>query len=84
MGVFPLKPNLQKLASEYSAIEEMDRLIREAAWVDEWELTGLVARAIRRPEILRDLRAWIALAEDSLNETPKLREIRVAKTSRGR
>jgi hypothetical protein len=81
-GEFPLKPNLQKLASEYSAIEEMDRLLHRAVSVEEWELIGLAARKIRRREILRDLRASIALAEDSLKETAEA-EIFVTKNEKG-
>lgn len=46
----------------------MDLLIWGAACVEEWELIGLAARAIRRREILRDLKVWIALEEDLLKQ----------------
>ncbi len=56
--------DLQELISEYCAIEEMDRRLQQADPVDETELIGLRARAMRRREILRELIAWIIAAED--------------------
>jgi hypothetical protein len=47
--------DLQKLTSEYCAIEEMDRILQQAGSVDETELIGLRARVMRRREILREL-----------------------------
>jgi hypothetical protein len=62
-----MKPNLQKLISEYSAIEKIDLLIHAAAaCVEKQELIGLAARSTRRKEILCDLKVWIELEEDSL------------------
>ncbi len=54
----------QELISEYCAIEEMDRILQQAGSVDETELIGLRARVMRRQEILRELIAWISVAED--------------------
>ena len=54
----------QELVSEYCAIEEMDRILQQAGSVDETELIGLRARVMRRREILRELIAWISVAED--------------------
>ena len=54
----------QELISEYCAIEEMDRILQQAGSVDETELIGLRARAMRRREILQELIAWISVAED--------------------
>jgi len=54
----------QELVSEYCAIEEMDRILQQAGSVDETELIGLRARVMRRQEILRELIAWISVAED--------------------
>jgi hypothetical protein len=65
---FTLKPDLQKLASEYSAMKKMDCLIHRVGWGEERELIGLTARMIRRREILRDLRVWIGLEEDTLKK----------------
>jgi len=56
--------DLQELFSEYCAIEEMDRILQQAGSVDEAELIGLRARAMRRREILQELIAWISVAED--------------------
>jgi len=56
--------DLQELISEYCAIEEMDRILQQAGSVDETELIGLRARVMRRREILRELIAWISVAED--------------------
>ena len=56
--------DLQELFSEYCAIEEMDRILQQAGSVDETELIGLRARVMRRQEILRELIAWISVAED--------------------
>ncbi len=56
--------DLQELISEYCAIEEMDRILQQAGSVDETELIGLRARVMRRQEILRELIAWISVAED--------------------
>lgn len=56
--------DLRELISEYCAIEEMDRRLRQADPVDETELIGLRARVMRRREILRELIAWISAAED--------------------
>lgn len=61
-----MKPDLQRLVFEYSTIEKMDLLIRGAGCVEKWELIGLAARAIRRREILRDLKVWIDLEQSSL------------------
>ena len=54
----------QELVSVYCAIEEMDRILQQAGSVDETELIGLRARVMRRQEILRELIAWISVAED--------------------
>ena len=56
--------DLQELFSEDCAIEEMDRILQQAGSVDETELIGLRARVMRRQEILRELIAWISVAED--------------------
>jgi len=56
--------DLQELFSEDCAIEEMDRILQQAGSVDETELIGLRARVMRRREILRELIAWISVAED--------------------
>jgi len=56
--------DFQELISEYCAIEEMDRILQQAGSVDETELIGLRARVMRRREILRELIAWISVAED--------------------
>jgi len=56
--------DLQELFSEDCAIEEMDRILQQAGSVDETELIGLRARAMRRREILQELIAWISVAED--------------------
>jgi hypothetical protein len=77
-----MKPNLQELVSEYFAIERMDLLINRASWVEEWELIGLAARAIRRREILRDMRGWIALVEDSLTTIEEKRRSRSSRAAR--
>jgi len=60
----PVASDLQELFSEYCAIEEMDRILQQAGSVDETELIGLRARAMRRREILQELIAWISVAED--------------------
>src|SRR5260370_19188231 len=64
LGGDPVASDLQELISEYCAIEEMDRRLQQADPVDETELIGLRARAMRRREILRELIAWIIAAED--------------------
>jgi hypothetical protein len=56
--------DFQELISEYCAIEEMDRILQQAGSVDETELIGLRARVMRRQEILRELIAWISVAQD--------------------
>jgi len=60
----PVASDWQELISEYCAIEEMDRILQQAGSVDETELIGLRARVMRRQEILRELIAWISVAED--------------------
>jgi len=60
--------DLHKLISEYCAIERMDRALQQADSVDETELIGLTARVMRRREILRELTAWIIVAEDLLKQ----------------
>jgi hypothetical protein len=62
--------NLQRLMSEYCAIEEMDRMLRQAPSVNETDLFGLTARAIRRREILDELTVSISAAEEELKRIP--------------
>lgn len=50
------------------AIEEMDRIFRDAAPESETELIGLKAREIRRREILLELAARMNIAEDSVKQ----------------
>jgi aminoglycoside N3'-acetyltransferase len=58
--------DLQKLTSEYVAVERMDRALQREDSVDETDLIGLRARVMRRREILRELTAWIRVTEDLL------------------
>jgi hypothetical protein len=67
-GGDPVATDLQKLISEYCAIEKMDCALQQADSVDETELIGLTARVMRRREILRELTAWITVAEDLLKQ----------------
>lgn len=55
--------DLQKLISEYCAIEKMDRAVQQAYSVDEIDLIGFTVRAKRRREILRELAACLIVAE---------------------
>jgi len=59
----PVEADLQKLISEYCAIEKMDRIVRPADQRDETELIGLRVREMRRREILLELTKWIIVAE---------------------
>ena len=59
-----METDLQKLISEYCAIEKMDRIILSADRADETELIGLRVREMRRREILLELTTWINSAED--------------------
>jgi hypothetical protein len=61
-----VKTDLQKLISEYFAIEKMDRIVRSAGPRNDTELIGLRVRELRRREILLELTKWIIVAEDSL------------------
>jgi predicted transcriptional regulator len=57
--------DLQKLISEYCAIEKMDRILRGSAQNNEIELIGLEARKNRRREILLEIAALTSVAKDS-------------------
>jgi hypothetical protein len=61
-----VKTDLQKLISEYFAIEKMDRIVRSAHQKNDTELIGLRVREMRRREILLELTKWIIVAEASL------------------
>jgi len=52
-----VKADLQKLISEYFAIEKMDRLVRALDQKNDTELIGLRAREMRRQEIIGELTA---------------------------
>ena len=52
-----MKVDLQKLISEYFAIEEMDRIVRAGDPKNDTELIGLRAREMRRQEIIGELTA---------------------------
>jgi hypothetical protein len=54
----PMETDLQKLISEYCAIEKMDRILLSADRADETELIGLRVREMRRREILLELTTW--------------------------
>jgi hypothetical protein len=60
----PVETDLQKLISEYCAIEKMDRTLRGSAQNNETELIGLAARENRRREILLEIAALTSVAED--------------------
>jgi hypothetical protein len=66
LRVVAVKTDLQKLISEYFAIEKMDRIVRSAGPRNDTELIGLRVRELRRREILLELTKWIIVAEDSL------------------
>jgi hypothetical protein len=53
-----METDLQKLISEYCAIEKMDRILFSADRADETELIGLRVRKMRRREILLELATW--------------------------
>jgi hypothetical protein len=53
-----VETDLQKLISEYRAIEKMDRILLSADIADETELIGLRVREMRRWEILLELTTW--------------------------
>jgi len=66
LRVVAVKTDLQKLISEYFAIEKMDRIVRSAGPRNDRELIGLRVREVRHREILAELTKWIIVAEDSL------------------
>jgi len=53
-----VETDLQKLISEYCAIEKMDRILLSADRADETEMIGLRIREMRRREILLELTTW--------------------------
>ena len=61
LGAIRVETRWQKLISEYCAIEEVDRIFREATPESETELIGLKAREIRRREILLELAALMSI-----------------------
>jgi hypothetical protein len=63
-----MENSLQKLISEYCAIEEVDRILREAGPGDGTVLVGMRAREMRRREILLELISVIGVAEDLVKE----------------
>jgi len=69
LRVVAVKTDLQKLISEYFAIEKMDRIVRSAGPRNDTELIGLRVRELRRREILLELTKWIIVAEDSLKHS---------------
>lgn len=52
LGLIPMETDLQKLISEYCAIERMVRIVRSADRASKTELIGLIAREFRHREIL--------------------------------
>jgi hypothetical protein len=58
---------LQKLISEYCAIERIDGIVRSADQRCETELVGLRVRELRRREILLEVVNWIIAVGDSVN-----------------
>ena len=63
LGRDPVEADLQKLISEYCAIEKMDRIVRSATQRGQTELIGLRVRELRRREILLELTKWIIVAK---------------------
>ena len=63
LGSDPVEAELQKLISEYCAIEKMDRIVRSATQRGQTELIGLRVRELRRREILLELTKWIIVAK---------------------
>ena len=57
-----MEDDVQRLISEYCAIEKMNRIFRSAAQTDEIELLGSRVRELRRLEILLKLANWIIVA----------------------
>ena len=60
----PVETNLRKLISGYCAIQEVDRILREAGPGDETALIGLRIREMRRRGILLELTPLIGVAAD--------------------
>jgi aminoglycoside N3'-acetyltransferase len=57
--------DLQKLVSEYRAMEKVDRILEKADLLGKTDLIGVRARIIRPREILRELSTWIRASQHS-------------------
>lgn len=60
--------DIGKLASEYWAMETFDEAIHQGRTGGKYALPGLIARALRRREILTEVRAWMSDAEESMEK----------------
>jgi hypothetical protein len=61
--------NIGKLASEFWAMETFDEAVHQGRTPAKFALPGLIARALRRREILTEVRAWASGAEESMEKT---------------
>jgi DNA-binding NarL/FixJ family response regulator len=58
--------DIGKLASEFWAMDTFDEAVHQGRTGGEYALPGLIARALRRREILTEVKAWMSDAEDSI------------------
>jgi hypothetical protein len=58
--------NIGRLASELWAMDTFDEAVYRGRTPAKYALPGLVARALRRREILTEVRAWASDAEESM------------------
>ncbi len=61
--------DIGKLASELGAMETFDEAVHQGLIRGKIALPGLIARALRRREILTEVKAWISDAEESMERT---------------
>ncbi|MGA3107474.1 MAG: hypothetical protein ABSD53_23565, partial [Terriglobales bacterium] len=61
--------DIGKLASELWAMGTFDEAVHQGSIEGKHALPGLIARALRRREILTEVKAWMSDAEESMERT---------------